>query len=341
MGFFSGNVRTLKVCLTENMRKYLIGEDKSGLIVKKFSFGDPDVNYLIAKGGIPPDITKNPVVDGITGNILSEGNIPDITGIDGPSLSGTPLSAISCTNTTLVKEQTSLIRVKKSIVLSESHIFEFGKCGVHFQGFDMTSVPISIKYSAKGGVIYQTMGTEGDGLGSGNYNNIENLNSIINTLMSIVIDIDTTLVVYDEKNFQGNVIFGPVTGPLFLVYTEGQTSINNSIVLNRKGRLDSIDQDIRVKVTGTFSKYKRVFYLNGNRVTSNVNTLAGNNISQPVSVCGGNTRSGLESWCSGSLKIFYTPGEVPPHSKIVCSTCWDGNPIDEITQFSGVDPSTL
>ena len=340
MGFFSGNVRSIKVCLTENMRKYLISDDKSGIIVKKFSFGDPDVNYLIAKGGIPPDITKNPVVDGIVGNILSAGNIPDLTGIDGPTLSGTPLSAISCTNTTLVKEQTSLIKVHKPFDLSKQSSFQFDKCGVHLQGFDIISI-IPIKYSIKGGIIYQEIGTMGDGLGSGNYPNIENLNSMVNTLMSVVIDRDTTLIVYDQKNFQGNVIFGPVTGPLFLVYTEGQTNINDSIVLNRKGRLDSVDQDTRIKVTGTFSKYKRVFYLNGNRVTSNANSLAGNNISQPVSLCGGNTRKGLESWCSGSMKIFYTPGETPPFSKIVCSSCWDGPPIDEITQFSGLDPSLL
>ena len=341
MGFISGNTRSLKVCLTENIRKYLIGDDKSGLIVKSFSFGDPDINYLIAKGGTPPDITQNPVTDGIVGNILSEGNIPDITGISSEtSFSGTPLSAISCTNTTLVKEQTSLIRVNKPFDLSKIQSFQFDKCGVHLQGFDMISA-LPVRYSARGGIIYQTIGSDGDGLGTGNYPNIENLNSIINTLMSVVIDRDTTLVVYDQKNFQGNVIFGPVTGPLFLVYTEGQTNINDTIVLNRKGRLDSVEQDTRIKVKNTFSNYKRVFYLNGNRVTSNVNSLSGNNIEQPTSTCGGNTRKGLESWCSGSMKIFYTPGETPPFSKIVCSSCWEGNPINEITQFSGVDISLL
>ena len=341
MGYVSATTRSLKVCLTENMRKYLIGDDKSGLIVKKFSFGDPDINYLIAKGGTPPDITKNPVVDGIVGNILSEGNIPDITGISSDvSFSGTPLSAISCTNTTQVKEQVSLIRVNKSVDLTKISSFQFDKCGVHLQGFDMVSA-VPLNYGINGGIIYSVIGNAGDGLGTGNYSNIENFNSMINTLMSIVIDRDTTLVVYSEKNFQGNVIFGPVTGPLFLVYTEGQTGINDSIVLNRKGRLDLVDQDTRIVVKNTFSKYKRIFYLNGNRVTSNVNSLSGNNIEQPISTCGGNLRKGLESWCSGSMKIFYTPGETPPFSKIVCSTCWDGNHINEITQFSGVDPSLL
>lgn len=111
MGFISGNTKTLKVSLTENIRKYLVGDDKSGLIVTKFSLNDPDINYLIAKGGTPPDITKNPVIDGITGNILKAGDIPDITGISSDvSFSGTPLSGISCTNTTLVKEQTSFLR---------------------------------------------------------------------------------------------------------------------------------------------------------------------------------------------------------------------------------------
>ena len=339
MGFVSANTRTLKVSLTENMRKYLIGDDKSGLIVKKFSFGDPDINYLIAKGGTPPDITKNPVIDGIVGNILTEGNIPDITGISGPSVSGTPLSAMSCMNTTQIREQTSFLIVNKNnIDLSRSHIFEFTKCGVHLQGFSMVGAN-PLNYSIDGGRIYETIGTNGNGLGTGKYNNIENLISMTTTLVAVVIDVDTTLIVYSEKNFGGNVIFGPVTGPLFLYYTKGQTGINDTNVIIAKRRLDSIVQDARTIVKNNFSQFRRVYYLNNNRVTSNVNSLAGNNISQPISICGGNTRKGLESWCSGSIKILYTPGQIPPNSKQVDSSNFDGDPIKEITQFSGIDPT--
>lgn len=340
MGFFCGTTRSLKVNLTENMRKYLVGSDKSGLIVKKFSLGDPDINYLIAKGGTPPNITQNPVIDGIVGNILTAGNIPDITGISGPETSGTPLSAMSCMNTTQVREQRSMIKVKQFVDLSKQCNFQFRKCGIHFNGADMTAAN-PINYSTRGGIIYSIIGTNGDGLGSGKYQDIENLTSMVNTLMGLVIDNDTTLIVYDQKNFQGNVIFGPVTGPLFMVYTEGQTDVNNSTVQRRKARLDSVDQDSRIVVTSTFPNYRRVFYLNNNRVTSNVNSLQGNNIKQPISTCGGNTRKGLESWCGGSIKIFYTPGEVPPFSKQVSPSNWAGNSIDEITEFTGVDPELI
>ncbi|PCI27763.1 hypothetical protein COB55_05140 [Candidatus Wolfebacteria bacterium] len=341
MGFASGQTRSLKVNITEIMRQYLISDDKSGLVVSKFSFNDPDVNYLIAKGGTPPDITKNPVIDGVVGNILQENEIPDVTGISGPSVSGTSLSGISCTNTTQVREQRSFIRVKQKIDLSTPCTFENNKCGVHLQGFDMRSGPIPIKYSDKGGIIYGTTGTQGDTLGSGTFRVLDNLSSTSNGLMSVVIDIDTTIVVYSEKNFGGNVIFGPVTGPLFLVYTEGQTDVNNSIVLSRENRLDLIDSDSRTIMKNNFSRFKRVFYLNGNRVTSNVDSLQGNNISQPSILCNTTLLSGLESWCGGSMKVYYTPGEIPPHSKQVDPSSWDGNFIDEITQFTGLDPSSV
>jgi hypothetical protein len=342
MGFFSGNTsRVLKVNLTETMRQYLIGDDKEGLIVKKFSFNDPDINYLIAKDGTPPDITQNPVINGIVGNILQENEIPDVTGISGPIVSGTPLSGVSTLNRTQVREQKSFIKIKQKIDITQQSIFENNKCGVHLQGFDMRSGLIPVKYPITGGIIYGKIGTAGDILGSGTFSNLEILKSTSNGLMGVVIDIDTTIVVYSKKNYSGNIIFGPVTGPLFLVYTEGKTDVNNSIVLSRKNRLDLIDSDSRTVVKNNFSRYRRVYYLNGNRVTSNVDSLAGNNISQPTTICNRAPLRGMESWCGGSMKVFYTPGEVPPYSKQVDPSCWEGDAIDEITRFTGIDPSTI